>query len=84
VSVGFRISRFAGAARGPVGVGEVVPRLQGVGVVRAQDALAGAQGPLVQGDRLIEAARVPVVGGEVVARGQGVGVVRAQDAFAGG
>ena len=50
-------------------------------MVRAQDAFAGGQGLLVQGDRLIEAARVPVGDGEVVARGQGVGMVRAPDAF---
>ena len=44
--------RLGGPARRLVGVGEVVPRGQGVGVVGAEDPLAVGQGPLVQGDRL--------------------------------
>jgi hypothetical protein len=78
------VSRFVGAARVPVGGGEVVARAQGVGVLRAQDAFAGGQDLLVQGNRLIEAARVLIGESEVVARVQNAGVVRAQDAFAGG
>ena len=74
--------RLGGPARGPVGQGEVVPGVQGVGVVRAQDPLAVGQGPLVQRNRLGDPARVLVSAGEVVPGGQGGGVVRAEDLLA--
>ena len=64
-------------ARPPVGGGEVVPRLQGVGVVRAQHPLPVGQILLEQRDRLGGPARILVAVGEVVQRGGGVGVVRA-------
>ena len=51
-------------------------------MVGSQDALAVGQGPLVQGDGLLESARGLVGAGEFVARGQGVGVVGSQDALA--
>ena len=70
---------LAGAARGPVGEGEVAAGSQGVGVVGAQDAFAGGQGLLAQGDGLAGAARAPVGAGEVAAGVQGLGVVGAQD-----
>ena len=42
-----------------VGVGEVVARGQGVGVVGAEDPLAIGEGALVQGDGLVQVARPP-------------------------
>ena len=66
------------STRGLVGVGEVVARGQGVGVVGSQDALTIGQGLLEQVDGLVESARGLVGVGEVVARGQGVGVVGSQ------
>ena len=73
-------SGIASAARPavPVGVGEVVPRGQGVGVVLAEHPLPVGQGLLVQRDRLGGPARRLVGVGEVVPRGQGVGVVWAE------
>jgi hypothetical protein len=56
----------AGPARRPVGGGEVVPRGQGVGVLRAQHPFPVGQGLLVQPDRLGGPARLLVSGGEVV------------------
>jgi hypothetical protein len=76
-------SPIASVARpvGPVGGGEVVPGVQDVGVVRAQDPLAVGEVALVQRDRLGGPARLPVGLGEVVPGAQGAGVVRAQDPF---
>ena len=58
---------FIESSRVPVGVGEVVARGEGVGVVGAQDAGAVFEVLLVQGDGLIEPARSLVGAGEVVA-----------------
>ena len=82
-----RVRSYSGIASSsrpadPVGVGEVVPGGQGVGVVGAQDPLAVGEGLLEQRDRLVQPPRRPVGAGEVVAGGQGVGVVGAQDPLA--
>src|ERR1700694_3559270 len=58
------------ASRRLVGVGEVVARGQGVGVVGAEYPLALGKGGLVQRDGLVEASRRLVGVGEVAARGQ--------------
>ena len=49
-------------------------------MVFVQDAGAGGEDLLVQGDGLVQASRRLVCACEVVARGQGVGVVFVQDA----
>ena len=59
--------RLAQSARRLVGLGEVVARGQGVGVVRAEQPLAIGEVALVQGDRLAQPARRLVGLGEVVA-----------------
>ena len=60
-----------------VQVGEVRPRNQGFGVVRAEDALGVGQVPLVQGGGGGHVAGRPVGAGQETARGQRVGGVRA-------
>ena len=70
--------RFGRAARVLVGIGEVVARDQGVGVVGAQHPLPVGQVLLIPGDRLGRPARRLVGGGEVIARTQGARVVGTQ------
>jgi hypothetical protein len=61
-----------GAARVPVGDGEVAARLQGVGVVRAQDAFAGSQDLLIQAERLL-GRRDPPAGWDIGSASCGAG-----------
>src|ERR1035437_8719430 len=56
-------------------VGEVVARDESAGVVGAEDALAGWEGLLVEGDRLVGLPGCAVGVGEVVARDESAGVV---------
>ena len=70
------IIRFAQHAQ--VG-GQGIRRVQGAGVVFAQDPAAPVQGVLVQLARGLHLAQLAQVGGQGIRRAQGPGVVFAQD-----
>jgi len=76
--------RLGQPSRLPVGGGEIAPRVQRVGVIRAEDPLPVGQGPLQQRDRLGGPARGLVGGGQVIPRGHGARVIRAQHPLEGG
>jgi hypothetical protein len=63
--------------------GEVVFRVEGVGVVLAQDAASAGQGVLVDGAGPLVVTNFVQVEGEAAGRDEGVAVVLAQDAASG-
>src|SRR5438309_159349 len=65
-------------------IGEVVGRVQGVGVVFAEDAASAGQGVLIQGTGPLVLAQLSQMISEVVGRNQGLGVVLAEEAASAG
>ena len=62
-----------------VGRGEAVARVEGLGVLGAEDCLVVGEQRLEDRDRVLSAPGGLVGGGEAVARVEGVGVLRAED-----